>query len=281
MKSKGLIKIYLNRSGFYDVLDRKILSIFYLLLFLTSFTNCKILDLHNSGLNDIFIAHAGGAIDSLTYSNSLEALNSSYKKGCRLFELDIIETSDGKYVAAHDWSVFKQITDYPSGTDETPLTEDQFLSLRIYKKYTPLNMQRINDWFSDHNDAILVTDKVNSPKRFSEAFLFKNRLRMELFTWDAVNEAIQIRVTPMPSECLVLEQNAEKRLYDLKIRYIAISRRSIDANKDFLNRLKAHKIRTYVYHVNFDKGKDEKYVLENEMEYIYGMYADYLDLINK
>ncbi len=50
-----------------------------------------------------FIAHAGGEIDGHTYTNSLEALNLNYKKGFRLFELDIHETSDHKYVAVHDW----------------------------------------------------------------------------------------------------------------------------------------------------------------------------------
>ncbi len=39
-------------------------------------------------LIEIFIAHAGGAIDGYTYTNSLEALNSSYAAGCRLFEKD-------------------------------------------------------------------------------------------------------------------------------------------------------------------------------------------------
>jgi glycerophosphoryl diester phosphodiesterase len=58
------------------------------------------------------IAHAGGKIDGFIYTNSLEALNSSYKKGCLLFELDIQETSDGKLIAVHDWEEFKKITNY-------------------------------------------------------------------------------------------------------------------------------------------------------------------------
>jgi phosphoglycerol transferase MdoB-like AlkP superfamily enzyme len=49
-----------------------------------------------------FIAHAGGMIDDHTYTNSLEALNMSYDKGFRLFELDILRTSDSMFVTAHD-----------------------------------------------------------------------------------------------------------------------------------------------------------------------------------
>ncbi len=261
--------------------NRICMNIILILLPLITFDCCKILNVNQFRNIDIFIAHGGGTIDSIAYTNSLEALNFSYKKGCRLFELDIIESSDGKFVAAHDWSFYKQIANYQNGTDETPLTEDQFLSLRIHNDYTPLNMELINKWFTEHSDATLITDKINYPKKFSEAFLYKNRLRMELFTWDAVLEAIQVGVIPMPSENLVFDKSAEEKLYNLHVRYIAISRRLIEANKDYLKRLKAHKIRTYVYHVNFDIGKNEKYVLENEMEYIYGMYADYLDLIKK
>jgi glycerophosphoryl diester phosphodiesterase len=251
------------------------------LLFSILLIACKALDISVFLNNDIFIAHAGGEIDSITYTNSLEALNSSYKKGCRIFELDIIETSDGKFVAAHDWHVYKEISNCQYEPYDIPLTENQFLSCKIHGKYTPLNITRINDWFSRHRDAILVTDKVNSPRKFSDAFLFKDRLRMELFSWDAVLEAIHVGITPMPSECLVFQQGAEEKLYNLNIKYIAISRRVIEANKDFLMRIKSHNIKTYVYHVNFDSGKNEKYVLENEIRYIYGMYADYLDLINQ
>jgi lipoteichoic acid synthase len=253
----------------------------FILLSATSISSCKTLDIGVYRNPDIFIAHAGGAIDSTIYTNSLEALNSSYKKGCRIFELDIIETSDGKFVAAHDWTVYKEMVYYPYEIDGTPLTENQFLSFKIKNEYTPLNMVRINEWFSRHSDAILVTDKVNSPKNFSDVFQFKNRLRMELFSWEAVLEAIHEGVTPMPSESLVTQQGAEEKLYDLNIGYIAISRRLIEANKDYLLRLKSHKIKTYVFHVNHDVGKNEKYVLENELQYIYGMYADYLDLIHQ
>jgi lipoteichoic acid synthase len=259
---------------------RLIIYIDILLIWVIGFSGCKITSLNRHRIiNDVFIAHAGGEIDSLTYTNSLEALNLSYSKGYRLFELDIIETSDGQLVAAHDWKHFKQITNFPYEINDTPLTEHQFLTQRIYNKYTPINMDRINKWFSLHKDAILVTDKINFPKKMSEEFLFKDRLRMELFSWDAVIEAINLGVTPMPSECLVFDKDAENKLYSLKISYVAISRRLIEANKVFLTRLKAHNIKTYVYHLNFDSGKDENYVLKNEMDYIYGMYADHLDFI--
>ena len=38
-----------------------------------------------------FIAHAGGQIEGMNYTNSLEALNNSYKNGFRLFELILLK----------------------------------------------------------------------------------------------------------------------------------------------------------------------------------------------
>lgn len=237
-------------------------------------------------LTDVFIAHAGGAIEGFTYTNSLEALDLSYSKGCKLFELDIEETSDEKLVAVHDWKYCKTITNYSGSIDDTPLTEEQFLSLKIHEKFTPLNMEKINEWFAKHEDAILVTDKINNPAEIlHKGFLFKDRLMMELFTWEAVEEAIKEGIKPMPSEGLIFQSDTpipdiEKKLSGLNIKHIAISRTLIEDNKDFLKKLKEKGIKTYVFHVNYG-GKDEQYVLENEIDYIHGMYADNLDLIQQ
>ncbi|MGL4362755.1 MAG: Ig-like domain-containing protein [Cellulosilyticaceae bacterium] len=226
------------------------------------------------------IAHAGGAIEQHNYTNSLEALNLSYAKGCKLFELDIMETADGHFVGGHHWSHFKEIAGLPINDEALMLAE--FTQQKMYGKYTPMNMEMINAWFEKYTDAILVTDKVNTPTRFAESFKFKERLIMELFSWSAVEEAIAIGITPMPSENLVFTtDNIEEKLLTMNIKYIAISRRLIEANKNLLLRLKQQGVKVYVYHVNFDAGKDEQYVLEHEIEWIHGMYADNLKIYTK
>ena len=108
--------------------------------------------------NNRFIAHAGGEIDGAVYTNSLEALSRSYERGFRLFELDILETSDGKFVAAHDWESWQEITGYKKSI---PPTEKAFLNTKILGKYTAISMEAINIWFNNHSDVILVTDKIN------------------------------------------------------------------------------------------------------------------------
>lgn len=228
---------------------------------------------------DAFIAHAGGAIAGHKLTNSLEAMNLSYEKGCRLFELDIIETSDGKYVAAHGWNDFKMMTGFPGAPDDSPLTEEQFLSLKIHGRFQPMNMTVINEWFALHEDAILVTDKINEPELFSEAFLFRDRLIMELFSWEAVHEAVTCGIPPILSENLAMcFEEKKETVTGLGIEYVAVSQTTVMQNKTFFKILKEQGIKTYVY--GLTEKRDEKYVLKHVAKYIYGMYADNLDWIH-
>ena len=234
-----------------------------------------------------FIAHAGGAIDGILYTNCREALDLSYGKGCRLFELDLVLTTDGKIVAQHD----------PPG-----MTEAEFMSQLIEGKYTPMNMDAINLWFKNHPDAILVTDKINDPKKIYDEFQFCDRVIMELFSWEAVDEAIELKIKPMASENLIfgwskksiemgitptatkIIPDIEQTLEDKKIEYICMSRYyRIAGNEDFLRRLKKKGIKNYVFHlespVPIGGQSAEEYVWNYEMNFCYGMYANDLDLL--
>lgn len=221
-----------------------------------------------------FIAHAGGGIDGRKYTNSLEALNHNYAQGFRFFELDIIKTSDNYYVAAHGWDSWAKNTGY---IGELPPSRKVFLDNKILNKYTSLDIDAINTWFSLHPEAVLVTDKVNSPIEFSEVFIDKNRLMMELFTWAAVKEGVVAKIrSAMPSGGLIFEIQGDKVefLKKLGVSDIAISRRLKKAQRKVVKEIKASGINFYAFHLYFDKGKDEKYVVCKESQYFYGMYAD-------
>lgn len=221
-----------------------------------------------------FIAHAGGAIDGISYTNSLEALDANYAKGFRMFELDIIKTSDGKFVAAHDWKYWAGLTGY---NGPLPPTESEFLNHKILKKYTPLDMDRINQWFAGHKDAILVTDKINEPKTFTQHFIDRKRLMMELFTLEAVREGLATgMLSAMPSESVLGELSPDRAgmLKKLGVKTIALSRVNIVHYIPLLQRLKSAGIKVYAYDVNHELGKDEKFTVTYEMDYIYGIYAD-------
>jgi glycerophosphoryl diester phosphodiesterase len=224
-----------------------------------------------------FIAHAGGQIDNHIYTDSLEAMNLSYKNGFRLFELDIIKTSDNIYVAAHDWLKWAEITGY-KGT--LPPDRNTFKEQKIYNKYTSIDINDINKWFKNHPDAILVTDKVNTPLDFSSKFIDKNRLMMELFTWDAVKEGIKANIkSSMPTGSILKQINGNKIAYlkNLGITDISSSMKIINYDKDFVKDIVNAGIHIYAFHLHVDEEKDEKYIICKERNYFYGMYADKFD----
>ena len=222
---------------------------------------------------DRFIAHAAGEINGVKSTNSKEALDANYKKGFRLFELDIIETSDGKYVAAHDWKMWARFTDY---TGELPVSHAEFLQHKIYGKYSTLDMEGINRWFAAHPEAILITDKVSDPINFANQFIDKSRLIMELFSPMAIEEASKNNIVAMISQEPLNKIAGDKVAYLTanNIKHVAISRRIIASKIGLLKELQQKGIKVYVYNVNFDPGKDEQYVLNNEIGLVYGMYAD-------
>ncbi len=220
-----------------------------------------------------FIAHAGGAIEHHKYTNSLEALNTNYKKGFRVFELDIVKTKDGKYVAAHDWTFWKKNTNY---SGEIPPLLSDFKSEKIFNKYTALGMKEINRWFISHPDSFLVTDKVNEPLSFSEKFIPKKRLRMELFTMDAVKEAVKININTTPNWSVLAQIQGNKLdfLRRNNIKSLSASIRILPSEEKLARELTKGNIKIYAYHINHNKFRDETFVACNAREFFYGLYAD-------
>lgn len=112
----------------------------------------------NSGVPDMaqpaLIAHAGGSARSLPYTNSLEALNENYKKGCRFFEVDFELTDDGKFVLIHDWDTTWKEYFHEEGVP----TLDEYSRATMVKGLTQMTLERLMDWMATHRDAHIVTD---------------------------------------------------------------------------------------------------------------------------
>jgi lipoteichoic acid synthase len=221
-----------------------------------------------------YIAHAGGQIDGHHYTNSLEALNENYTNGFRLFELDIIKTSDGHFVAAHDWSMWKKMTGYDQ---QLPPTKEQFLKQKLMQKYTPIDMNAINQWFSNHSDAILVTDKTKNIMVFANQFIDKNRLIMEIFNWRGLEAASKAKIkSAMPTGYLLKKFDGDviAFLKSKKITDVAVSRTFIETDLLLLKQLKNAEIRAYAFHIDDEPKYDTDHMICEESEYFYGIYAN-------
>lgn len=99
------------------------------------------------------IIHAGGAVDGVVGTNSLEALNESYQKGYRFLELDFVMSSDGIPVCLHDWSPV-----HSSSLGSTPISAEKFLKVKILDRFTSLTIDTLAMWMSEHTDAYIITD---------------------------------------------------------------------------------------------------------------------------
>lgn len=102
-----------------------------------------------------YIIHAAGDIDGMAGSNSLEALEQTYDAGCRYVEIDFQFTADGELACIHDW--YRQYTS-AIPADGTALTLAEFQTCQIYDRYTPLWLDSLADYMTDHPDLYIVTD---------------------------------------------------------------------------------------------------------------------------
>ena len=227
-----------------------------------------------------FIAHAGGAVNGKTYTNSLEALNSSYEKGFRFFELDILRSADQCFLAAHDWPSWKEGSDYEGSL---PPKEDEFLQHKILGEYTPLSMEGINRWFARHEDCVLITDKVNTPLAFAEKFVDKSRLSMEVFSWTAVEQGLRAGIrSVIPTGKLLYQIKGDPLEYlkRLGIEEVSFSRRILTHDRALVEKLVLGGIKIFAFQVQLEtglhghRGRGESFVVENERRFFFGLYAD-------
>lgn len=103
---------------------------------------------------DSLIAHAGGGIEEQNYTNSKEAFLNSYASGLRTIEMDFVLTSDDKLVCCHDWGE-QMCSDYEA---DYVYSEEEFLNIRIYDRYTPLSLETLMELMLEYDDVWIVTD---------------------------------------------------------------------------------------------------------------------------
>ena len=120
------------------------------------------------------ILHALGRIDDYNYTNSREALENGYQSGNRLFECDLIITSDGQLVACHDWEYWNSTLNQDGSAENEEVvipSLEEFMNCKIRGTYTPLSGDDIVLFMKEHPDVYIVTDtKYAEPEEIREEF---------------------------------------------------------------------------------------------------------------
>jgi glycerophosphoryl diester phosphodiesterase len=102
----------------------------------------------------LFIAHAGGGIDGVAYTNSEEAVLHHLAAGARVFEIDFARTRDGVWVGTHDWPFWKRQTGFEG---RLPPTYAEFTATRL-RPYTAITIPFLERIVARHPDVVIVTD---------------------------------------------------------------------------------------------------------------------------
>ena len=136
----------------------------------------------------IVAAHAGGNIDSLTYTNSREAVEHAIACGVKYIELDIVISPEGEPLAFHSSD---DMIDTIYSCDPPHIGEFTAEPLRGKngKTYTPLTWREINEIFLAHPDLIFVVDKTDDPVVLEKYFpKLKDRMIVECFSMQRYKE---------------------------------------------------------------------------------------------
>ena len=163
----------------------RILKRFFIIISLLTIVAC-VKSNDCEGVN--LIAHAGGAIDGVTMTNSREALFAARDKGYKFIELDQLFTADSMLVACHSWDEYNAAIGAEKNGDNVP-TLEEFLSRRLPGNFTPLTATDINDFFQAHDSLYFVTDKVSDVKVLNKFFpQLKKRMVVEAFNYKDYTE---------------------------------------------------------------------------------------------
>ncbi|SDC76632.1 glycerophosphoryl diester phosphodiesterase [Paenibacillus sp. UNCCL117] len=215
------------------------------------------------------IAHGMGQIDGVNTANAGEAFVLNYDKGFRVFEADLILTTDGHLVARHDWSDYLsrmlQQTVASEQTVNAPMSLAQFKERNILGAYRPLEVSELLNLLVAYPDAYLVTDTketdpqivdkqfrllVEAAKAIDPALL--ERIIPELYTPEMIRQVRDIYPFPSYLFSLYLSSLSHEEVLEevrtLGIQAVAMPLERVDAN--WMRQLKAEGAVVYTHTLN-------------------------------
>lgn len=240
------------------------------------------------------ITHAMGEIEGKSYTNSKEAFLANYEKGARVFEVDLIETLDGHIVARHDWynGLYKTLNqDYIPEEENMPLTYEQFKSLKIHNKFTPIDFEDILDLMSKYKDIYIVTDTKSGYSedakrvfgKIIEMINKKDSKLIERIVPQIYSQAMYPTIKELYDFDNVLytlymdlstDEEVLKFVLENDIAGVVVS--EIRYSKDLIKALNENNIKSYVHTIN-DPEIANNYIEEG----VFGVYTDYPEIEEK
>lgn len=102
-----------------------------------------------------YIAHALGGLDGKDYLNSIDGFYAAYNKGYRVFEMDLLLTTDNVVIGKHEWG--RKLSD-PTTKNGSAVNYSTFKNTKIYGKYTPTSLKDMFQAMDRYEDFYIMTD---------------------------------------------------------------------------------------------------------------------------
>lgn len=135
----------------------------------------------SSSAVDFYIAHGGG-VGRYEYANTEEAVADSLKRGFRFIELDLLETTDGHIVAAHDWHLLRCMLKGGDDNSHEPMSLAELRGRTMADGQHLLTETEIRRLMEENKDMILVTDKITNHDLLIKLIPFPERMITEVFS---------------------------------------------------------------------------------------------------
>lgn len=236
------------------------------------------------------VAHAMGGIHNYTYTNTLDAFIANYEQGTRVFEADLLLTSDDKLVARHEWTanmskLLGQQNVLPAAKQGAVLNYEDVMSSPVLELYSPLDIDKIMDLMVIYPDAYIVTDtKELEPERVTKQFqliveaaekkdpALLQRIVPQIYSRDMLDVVNRVYAFPEVIFTLYQTQDSDEVVIDFASQTgVDITMPTVRATKSFVRKLKNAGARVYVHTVN-----DEKEISELSRMGVDGFYTDFV-----
>ncbi|KAI7261387.1 hypothetical protein KC345_g9756 [Hortaea werneckii] len=236
------------------------------------------------------VAHAMGGINNHTYTNTLDAFIANYEQGTRVFETDLLLTSDDQLVARHEWTtnmskLLGQESVLSAAKQGTVLNYDEFMNSPVLDFYSPLDIGKIMKLMAAYPDAYIVTDtKELKPELVTEQFkliveaaekinpALLQRIVPQIYSRDMLDVVNKVYAFPEVIFTLYQTQDSDEVVINfVKQSGVDITMPAARAEKSFVRKLKKAGARVYVHTVN-----DEEEITELSRMGVDGFYTDFV-----
>lgn len=236
------------------------------------------------------VAHAMGGINGHPYTNAFEAFVANYEEGTRIFETDLLLTSDGRLVARHEWTsnmskLLDQWSILPAAKRESVPAYEDFMNTPILNIYSPMDWDAVLDLLQHYPDAYLVTDikksgsktviqefqmLVDATKQRDPALL--DRIIPQIYNRPMLDELEEIYDFPHVIYTLYESTDSDEQVIGfVKETGVDITMPASRADETFIGQLKEAGARVYVHTVNEESEAGKLYRMGVD-----GFYSDFL-----